>query len=85
MVIAQRLGLAEILEHGPSPDDAVQFADDVERRLGQLKDSTLQKVALRKLEGYGIEEIATEIGASTRTVERKLRLIRVIWEEGTSG
>ncbi len=78
-------GLAEVLEDGPRPEDAVQFADDVERRLDQLKDQALQKVALRKLEGYSVEEIATEIGASTRTVERKLRLIRVIWEEGTSG
>ncbi len=79
------LGLAEILENGPSPDDAVQFAEDVERRLDQLKDSVLQKIALRKLEGCGVDEIATELGASTRTVERKLRLIRVIWEEGASG
>ncbi len=76
------LGLAEFLEDEPSPQDAVLFADDVERRLGQLTDATLKKVALRKLEGYGVEEIATELGASSRTVERKLRLIRSIWEEG---
>ena len=36
------LGLAGILEDGPSPEDAVLFADDVERRLEQLKDKALQ-------------------------------------------
>ena len=63
----------------------VLFAEDVERRLDQLQDATLKRIAVRKLEGYGVQEIATELGASTRTVERKLRLIRAIWEEETAG
>jgi DNA-directed RNA polymerase specialized sigma24 family protein len=78
------LGLAGLLEDEPSPKDVAAFAENVERRLGQLKDATLKKIALRRLEGYGVDEIATALGASTRTVERKLRLIRVVWEEETS-
>ena len=45
----------------------------------------LRSIAVRKLEGYSAQEIATELGASTRTVERKLRLIRAIWEEEMPG
>ena len=48
---------------------------------GPIGGCTLKTVALRKLEGYDVQEIAAELGASTRTVERKLRLIRAIWEE----
>jgi len=32
------------------------------------------------MEGYGLAEIATELGCVPRTVQRRLRLIRHIWE-----
>jgi DNA-directed RNA polymerase specialized sigma24 family protein len=48
-------------------------------------DSELRNVALRKVEGYSNEEIAAQLGCGLRTVERRLRLIRGIWEqEGAS-
>ena len=75
-------GLAAFFDREPSPEDVVIFTDDLEERLDHLKDATLKRIAVSKLEGYGIQEIAAELGASTRTVERKLRLIRAIWEEG---
>jgi DNA-directed RNA polymerase specialized sigma24 family protein len=78
-------GVAEFLGREPSPQDVVCFSEDLEKRLGQLKDAALKSIAVRKLEGYGIPEIAAELGASTRTVERKLRLIRAIWEEEMPG
>jgi DNA-directed RNA polymerase specialized sigma24 family protein len=74
-------GLAGVLQREPSPEDVVQFSDNLERLLGRLEDCTLKTVALRKLEGYDVQEIAMELGASTRTVERKLRLIRAMWEQ----
>jgi DNA-directed RNA polymerase specialized sigma24 family protein len=78
-------GLAEFCEREPSPEDVVLFTDDLERRLNRLNDATLKNIAVRKLEGYGVQEIAAQVGASTRTVERKLRLIRAIWEEEMRG
>jgi DNA-directed RNA polymerase specialized sigma24 family protein len=80
-----REGLAPLLSREPSPEVAAQFAEDYERLLARLTKATLKSVALRKLEGYTIEEIASEIGTSTRTVERKLHLIRIIWEEEMTG
>jgi DNA-directed RNA polymerase specialized sigma24 family protein len=36
---------------------------------------------MRKLKGHNVEEIGGALGISTRTIDRKLRLIRAIWEE----
>jgi DNA-directed RNA polymerase specialized sigma24 family protein len=74
-------GLAQFFEKEPTPDEVLRFTEDLERFLNRLDDTALKTVAVRKLEGYGIGEIAAELGASTRTVERKLRLIRAIWEQ----
>ena len=71
---------ANALEREPSPEDVIRVADDLERLLGRLENDTLRTVALRKLHGFDHHEIATELGASARTVERKLRLIRATWE-----
>jgi DNA-directed RNA polymerase specialized sigma24 family protein len=77
-------GLASVVQREPSPEDVVRFTDNLERLLGRLEDSILKKVALRRLEGYDVQEIAVELRASTRTIERKLRLIRAIWEQEVS-
>jgi DNA-directed RNA polymerase specialized sigma24 family protein len=74
-------GLAGFLSREPTPEAAAQFADDSERLLDKLNDATLRSIALRKLEGHTSEEIAEALGTSIRTVERKLRVIRVLWEE----
>lgn len=78
---AEQAGLARFLDHEPTPEDAAEFADQYEQLLGRLRDPTLRTVALRKLEGHTIEEIAAELGTSVRTVDRKLHLIRLSWEE----
>jgi DNA-directed RNA polymerase specialized sigma24 family protein len=52
--------------------------------LAQLGDADLQAIAVAKLEGYTNEEIATRTGSALRSVERKLKLIRDIWEKETA-
>jgi DNA-directed RNA polymerase specialized sigma24 family protein len=74
-------GLGEILSKEPSPDDATRFVDAFEHLFNKLDDPTLKTIALRKLKGHTVEEIGAELGTSTRTIDRKLRLIRAIWEE----
>ena len=76
-------GLAQVLGREPTPADAAAFADDCERMFAQLDDPVLKTVALRKLEGFSTGEIAAELNVSVRTVDRKLELIRDIWEEDT--
>jgi len=49
--------------------------------LDSLGDETLRQVAVLALEGWTNDEIATQINRSTRSVERKLEVIRRLWTE----
>jgi DNA-directed RNA polymerase specialized sigma24 family protein len=64
----------------PPPDLAVSFAEEVRRRLEQLPGDDLRRVALARLEGDTVAEAARRLGCTRRAVERKLRLIRQIWQ-----
>jgi DNA-directed RNA polymerase specialized sigma24 family protein len=74
-------GLAEVLGREPTPDQVASFADDYRRFLARLREPVLLSIALRRLEGESVEEIARALNVSTRTVDRKLQLIRAIWSE----
>jgi DNA-directed RNA polymerase specialized sigma24 family protein len=74
-------GLADFLSGEPTPEATVQFAEECDRLFDSLEDPTLQAVARLKLEGWRSEEIAEELGTTRRTVDRKLQLIRAIWDE----
>jgi DNA-directed RNA polymerase specialized sigma24 family protein len=78
-------GLASFLGDEPTPQEAAEFADEYERLFGRLDDPALRTIALRKLEGFSSEEIASELGVTSRTVDRKLRLVRALWESDTGG
>ncbi len=69
-------GLEAIGGDEPTPALAAQLAEDFQRMMELLGDSTLQRVATWKLEGYTDAEIAARLGCVTRTVERKLARIR---------
>jgi DNA-directed RNA polymerase specialized sigma24 family protein len=78
---AEDAPLAQVMSREPSPEFAVQTAEECRRLLGALSDDHLRQVALRKLEGYSVEEIAAQMGRVPRTVKRWLRLIRQTWEQ----
>jgi DNA-directed RNA polymerase specialized sigma24 family protein len=63
----------------PTPEFAAEMVEAVDRLFGILPDDELRRIAVRKLEGYSNEEIAAEVGRSLPTVERRLRMIRTIW------
>jgi len=69
----------QVISKNPSPEFAAQVADEFERLLAQLDDETLRNVALWKLEGCSVEDIAARLDCATRTVKRKLQRIRTIW------
>jgi DNA-directed RNA polymerase specialized sigma24 family protein len=74
-------GLAEVLSKEPTPDDAARFADAFDDLISKLPDPMLKTIVMRKLKGHTVEEVGAALGKSTRTIDRKLRLIRAIWEE----
>ena len=65
----------------PPPDLVALLAEEVRRRLVQLPGDDLRDVAMARLEGDTVAEAATRLGISRRAVERKLRLIRQVWDE----
>jgi DNA-directed RNA polymerase specialized sigma24 family protein len=73
--------LARVLSPEPSPEFACHAAEECRRLLGLLSDATLQQVAVLKMEGYTVAEIAAQLGRVPRTVKRWLRLIRRTWAQ----
>jgi DNA-directed RNA polymerase specialized sigma24 family protein len=76
----ERAGLDGVPAPEPTPEFAAQVAEECRRLLRALGDAELEAVALLKMEGYTTEEVAAKLGYVPRTIERKLRLIRGLWE-----
>jgi DNA-directed RNA polymerase specialized sigma24 family protein len=74
--------LEQVACPNPTEDFAVEVADECRRLLGLLRDAKLHALALLKMESYTNEEIAGRLRCAVSTVERRLRLIRGIWEKG---
>jgi RNA polymerase sigma factor (sigma-70 family) len=66
--------------HEPTPEQALQFAEELDRRLAELPDELERDIAIRRMQGYSNAEIADDLGIGLRTVERKLALIRRTWQ-----
>jgi DNA-directed RNA polymerase specialized sigma24 family protein len=77
--------LEQLLSREPDPEFAAQVAEECERLLNCLGDQQLRSVALWKMEGWTTEEIAAKLGYTPRSVKRKLRLIRDLWEKEWEG
>ena len=73
-------GIDQVLGEAPTPEFAMMIAENCVALLERLEDETLKEVALLKMQSFSNEEIATELGYTTRTVERKLARIRQKWE-----
>lgn len=73
--------LDQVASQEPSPEFAAELAENCQRLLDLLGDAELRTIALSKMEGYTTEEIAGQLDCVPRTVERKLRLIRHLWEK----
>jgi len=71
----------QIVGQEPSPDFTIQVAEQCQRLFQRLGDPELQEIAQRKMEGYTNGEIAAKLKRASRTIERKLKMIRQIWEQ----
>jgi DNA-directed RNA polymerase specialized sigma24 family protein len=63
----------------PEPPVMAAMSELLERLLNQLDDDAMRNIALWRLEGCTIEEIATRKQCVARTIRRKLKLIRAQW------
>tara|TARA_R110002049_G_scaffold2750_9_gene22392 strand:- start:68919 stop:69542 length:624 start_codon:yes stop_codon:yes gene_type:complete len=73
-------GIDQVAGDAESPATIAQFANECQVLLDMLQDDNLQTIALLRIEGYSVDEIAERIGCAKRTVERRLNLIREIWK-----
>lgn len=64
----------------PEPEIAAAVADETHQLLAILPDEMAQQIAVLKMEGYTHDEIAEKLGCNTRTVERRLKQIREVWQ-----
>jgi DNA-directed RNA polymerase specialized sigma24 family protein len=78
---SEEAGLEQIASREPTPEFAAMMAEECAQLLEGLGNAELRSVALWKMEGYTTEEIAGRLGRAPRTVERKLRMIRSLWEQ----
>jgi DNA-directed RNA polymerase specialized sigma24 family protein len=72
-------GLDGIVGPEPTPEFAAEFAEEYRRLFEALRDEELRRIAVWKLEGHTVDEIAVQLGCARRTVARRLELIRTIW------
>ena len=75
------MGLEQFVATEPTPEFAVQAAEEFDRLLALLPSEEMRSIAQWKMEGFTNEEIATRLGCVPRSVERRLRTIRICWEE----
>lgn len=66
----------EIISREPTPELVAVF----EELIIGLSDPKLIKIVRMKLEGYSVEEVASENGISVRSVQRKIKAIRSQFE-----
>lgn len=71
--------LEDLITDDPSPESALMLQETLERLLEVLPNEPLRAIAVLRLDGHSVPEIAELNGVSLRTVERKLSLIRKRW------
>jgi DNA-directed RNA polymerase specialized sigma24 family protein len=72
--------LKKLLSREPTAETAAQMAEQCRRLLQRLGDKELEAIAVARMEGYSVDEIAAQFGYAARSIKRKLQLIRSLWE-----
>jgi DNA-directed RNA polymerase specialized sigma24 family protein len=75
----------DLLGGEPDPAEAAALAETCALLLALPGKEDLRQVALWRLEGYSNAEIARRPGRHEGTVERKLQVIREIWQDRPGG
>jgi RNA polymerase sigma factor (sigma-70 family) len=83
--VAGEHDLEQLVTREPTPEEAAAMADECRRLLDLLEDPELRQIALWKVEGYTNEDIAARLDCVPRTVERRVRRIRLLWKHELKG
>lgn len=73
--------VTQLADEGPTPEMAAEFAEQFRLLMDRLASPELVELASLKMEGFTNAEIAQKWNKAQRTVERKLAIVRKIWEE----
>ena len=73
-------GLDRLLSNDPDPGFVAQLTEEFQRLLARIEDEDLKAIAIMKMEGYTIDEMSVKMGRAPATIERKLKVIRVLWQ-----
>jgi RNA polymerase sigma factor (sigma-70 family) len=71
--------LDQLVSEEPTPEFALMLQEEHDHLLGLLRDDSLRQIAVFRIEGFTVSEIAEDMKVSTRSVERKLKVIRGTW------
>ncbi len=74
-------GIGGITGDSGSPDLHAELAEACDSLLDQLPDEQLRQIAVMRMDGFLVDEIAQALELSKRAVERRLQLIRKTWSE----
>jgi DNA-directed RNA polymerase specialized sigma24 family protein len=56
-----------------------ELLSECRERIDALPDEVLRTIAVKRMEGYEVTEIAAEMSLSVATIKRKLARIRDLW------
>lgn len=80
-----QVSLEQVMTSEPTPEALTLVDEWYQHLLNRLRDDSVRKVAVWRMEGYSNDEIASKLDCTTRSVERKLKLIRETWTRELEG
>ena len=82
---SSRGGIGDVTGDYAAPDIHAELAEACDGLLNDLPDDQLRQIAVMRMDGYLVDEIAEKLELSKRAVERRLQLIRRTWSEAAEG
>jgi RNA polymerase sigma factor (sigma-70 family) len=76
-----RGGIEAVIGDESTPEFEAEMDEEFRRLLDKLDDDELRSIAVWKMEGFTNEELAAKLLCAVSTVERRLRMIRKIWQD----
>lgn len=73
-----------LLSREPTPEFVAELHETSERLFAAIDEPDLKEIAMLRVEGFNDSEIADRLNCSRRTVQRRLTMIRRIWESWES-
>jgi DNA-directed RNA polymerase specialized sigma24 family protein len=70
----------EVCNHELSPELFCTMRDQTNWLIGLLKSDEMRRIALWRIEGLTVNEIAKCMSLTPRSIERKLKIIRTRWD-----